>query len=603
MKIVDSESKKSNIEKLRDMRRFSGEPKEFWLTYLTLLNDVIGSETCFLLKKKGSSSWSIILSLPNSDISLEKIPNVRNRLITIASQSTDHNFSIESSDEIFYLAAGYIPLQADSCIVFLMDRNTFQIDSEKYLMNADIPISYQHHYERSKNGIVQVIDTLDTMSLLNNSTHFVQASMTICNEVASKYQCSRVSLGWVEGEYIDIKAISHLEKFDKKTEILKLLSQVMEESLDQDIEVHFPLKANQKGLIFISHKAFSSQQHVENILSIPLRLDGRAVAVLTCERAIEFGDQETKGLRVLADQAVRRLSDLKYSSRWFGSKVIYGFKRFFSSFLGVRNTGKKLLFISLATAVVLLAVIPYPYRVEASFNIKTENMVLMPAPFDGYVKTVYVKAGDSIQKGSPILDLDTEELVIQESILIADISRYEREQRKHLINDDLSDMKIAASLKQQSLEKLKEIRFYINNSSILAKRNGIIVEGELDKMIGAPVKKGDVLYKMASIENLYVELEVNEEYINEIKKGTQGSIVFITEPKFDYPITVEQIVPVSVVKDESNKFIAKGSLNESPMNWWRPGMTGVAKLNAGSHSLLWILFKKTIDFIYLKLWW
>ena len=230
-------------------------------------------------------------------------------------------------------------------------------------------------------------------------------------------------------------------------------------------------------------------------------------------------------------------------------------------------------------------------------------MVFMPAPFDGYVKAVYVKAGDSLKAGSPVLDLDVEELVIQESILTADISRYEREQRKHLISDELADMKIALSLKKQSVEKLKEIQFYINNSSILAKNDGVIVEGELDKMIGAPVKKGDVLYKMASIENLYVELEVDEEYINEIKKGTQGNIVFITEPKYDYPITVEQIVPVSIIKNEANKFVAKGTLNESPMNWWRPGMTGIAKLDAGSHSMLWIMFKKTIDFIYLKLWW
>ena len=464
-------------------------------------------------------------------------------------------------------------------------------------------MSYQSHINRSKHGIVQVIDTLDIMTLLNDSRHFVEASMIICNEVASKYQCSRVSLGWQEGAYVEIKAISHIEKFDKKTEILKLLGQAMEESLDQDTEIHYPSRTNQSSLITLSHKAFSAQQRVENILSIPLRLDEKSIAVLTCERAVEFGEQETKGLRVLADQAVRRLTDLKYSSRWFGSKITHGIKRFFSSFLGVRHTGKKLLLITSIVALLLLALIPYPYRVEASFIIKTENMVFMPAPFDGYVKAVYVKAGDSLKAGSPVLDLDVEELVIQESILTADISRYEREQRKHLISDELADMKIASSLKKQSVEKLKEIQFYINNSSILAKNDGVIVEGELDKMIGAPVKKGDVLYKMASIENLYVELEVDEEYINEIKKGTQGNIVFITEPKYDYPITVEQIVPVSIIKNEANKFVAKGTLNESPMNWWRPGMTGIAKLDAGSHSMLWIMFKKTIDFIYLKLWW
>jgi len=52
---------------------------------------------------------------------------------------------------------------------------------------------------------------------------------------------------------------------------------------------------------------------------------------------------------------------------------------------------------------------------------------------------------------------------------------------------------------------------------------------------------------------------------------------------------------------EGNVFVARCSFHESPPDWWRPGMTGVAKLDAGESSLLWILTHRLIDTLRLKL--
>jgi hypothetical protein len=37
-------------------------------------------------------------------------------------------------------------------------------------------------------------------------------------------------------------------------------------------------------------------------------------------------------------------------------------------------------------------------------------------------------------------------------------------------------------------------------------------------------------------------------------------------------------------------------------SWWRPGMTGVAKIDAGHRRLLWILTRRFIDMLRMKLW-
>jgi len=36
--------------------------------------------------------------------------------------------------------------------------------------------------------------------------------------------------------------------------------------------------------------------------------------------------------------------------------------------------------------------------------------------------------------------------------------------------------------------------------------------------------------------------------------------------------------------------------------WWRPGMSGVAKLDAGTRTPLWIATHRTLDYLRLR-WW
>jgi len=61
--------------------------------------------------------------------------------------------------------------------------------------------------------------------------------------------------------------------------------------------------------------------------------------------------------------------------------------------------------------------------------------------------------------------------------------------------------------------------------------------------------------------------------------------------------------PVAVPEEEGNVFVVHCNFPEPPQDWWRPGMTGVGKLNVGKRTLLWIVTHRTVDFLRLKLWW
>ena len=48
------------------------------------------------------------------------------------------------------------------------------------------------------------------MAMLNGETEFVSAGMLLCNELASRFSCDRVGLGWLESNVIVVRALIDL---------------------------------------------------------------------------------------------------------------------------------------------------------------------------------------------------------------------------------------------------------------------------------------------------------------------------------------------------------------------------------------------------------
>ena len=53
---------------------------------------------------------------------------------------------------------------------------------------------------------------------------------------------------------------------------------------------------------------------------------------------------------------------------------------------------------------------------------------------------------------------------------------------------------------------------------------------------------------------------------------------------------------------EGNVFMLRAELLEPPQDWWRPGMSGVAKVEAGDRRIIWLLTHRLVDYLRLKLW-
>src|SRR5207237_2382792 len=132
---------------------------------------------------------------------------------------------------------------------------------------------------------------------------------------------------------------------------------------------------------------------------------------------------------------------------------------------------------------------------------------------------------------------------------------------------------------------------------IRAPFNGVLVEGNLRQRIGAHMKQGEPLFKVAGLDRLYSEADINERDIHEILNKTDGEIAFVAQPKIKYPVKIDRIEPAAAPKEGQNVFQVRFSIDGAVQPWWRPGMSGVSKINVEKRTLLWIITHRTVDFL------
>ncbi len=606
------------IENLERMRKYEGPPKTFWPMLLENSARLAEASSGLILVQEGTDeSWKTICLWPPRDRSMVQTAELIKKIEAVADASIEEKCSWSTNRPgggrgehaaILGVRLELLEENCESVAVFLVGKSEEEVldgVATNLKLIADTPAIYQlgRLARQAKDDVNQFSEALDLMLLLNAEERYLATAMTFCNEIASRYLCSRVSLGWLEKGYVRVQAISHMERFEKKMEVIQSLETVMEEAFDQDEELVWPVSGDSTA-VTRDHELYVREQSVAFMATLPLRLDDAPVAVLCCERAGEaFSATEMKGLRVLCDQAARRLGDLKENDRWFGARIAADLRKKIPKLKSAEHTFAKVIGVTLTLILAFLLFGRLPYRVEAPFILRTDDVKYMPAAHDGYIDNVPVRVGDAVNEGDLLLTLDTRELLLEESAAIANLHRYSREAEKARAENALAEMKISSALAAQAKAQLDLIRYKLNNSEVRAPFKGIVVEGDLDELQGAPVNKGDVLFKVAHLEQMYVEFEINERDVHEISEGLTGEIAFVSQPKLKFPIQLERVDPVSQANEEGNTFLGRGALPEERADWWRPGMSGIAKIDVGSRNVMWILTHRTIDFFRMLLWW
>jgi multidrug resistance efflux pump len=206
------------------------------------------------------------------------------------------------------------------------------------------------------------------------------------------------------------------------------------------------------------------------------------------------------------------------------------------------------------------------------------------------------------------LDISHRDTAIEESTvmeleqLVAQIGATIQQLSAHRIEgQDSSSTSAAIEVESKNLDLLESQMMPID---LVAPFDGVVIEGERRNLLGSSVKRGDKLFRIAQVRDLYVILQVPEHAIRELRDDVQAELLLLSQPGEKIKLKVASFVPMAQVKgEEGNQFLLKAQILDPAAPWWRPGMTGIAKIEVGYRNITWVLFHRMIDKLRLWLWW
>lgn len=180
----------------------------------------------------------------------------------------------------------------------------------------------------------RIHSALDMELTVNRQKNYKSFCYELCNELAAKWNCSRVSLGYISKDEIRLKFMSHSEKFSRKVDIVSDLEEAMEECTDQDKELIYP-PIDGARYIYRQLEIFSEKHDKTAIMAIPFHHSGEVEGVLMLERKSDnkFSQEDLETLRLLVDLISPRMLDLEKYAGWL-HKGIELFKSPFKLLVG-----------------------------------------------------------------------------------------------------------------------------------------------------------------------------------------------------------------------------------------------------------------------------
>lgn len=458
---------------------------------------------------------------------------------------------------------------------------------------------------------VQRTKLRETLALLDASQQGRNAGTMgaiFCDELARRFGCTRVSIGLVLRESIRLIAVSGSDSVDRRGQAAVLIENAMEECADQDIEVLYPSPAElehepSSRRVTRAHAELSRTFGPTALLSLPLRVEGDLVGVALLERPANdpFPAQSAALLRLVAEFVGPALWTRRLADRGVIAVARDRALEFGEMLVGPRRTAWKLVALALLAVFVFAAAFPIPDRVKAGVEIRARVSRSIVPPFTGFLASSRVKPGDRVNAGQILAEMDTREI---EDQIATTSARRDALQIERDAAQSAKDYSRAGSLQAQVDESSALLAQQINRrerSVIRSPITGVVGRGELEPLIGAKVDPTQVLFEIVTDDRM-AELRVPERDIHRITPNQTGSITIKARPGEETPIRVERINPMAEVVKGDNVFLVEAAIDR-PGDELLPGMSGTARLEAGTTTWLSRVLRPIIDEARMRLWW
>ncbi|MGE0484730.1 MAG: HlyD family efflux transporter periplasmic adaptor subunit [Gammaproteobacteria bacterium] len=429
---------------------------------------------------------------------------------------------------------------------------------------------------------------------------YATACLAFVTELATAFDCERVGLGEYEHGRIRLARVSHAAEFGKSMNLVRLLEAAMEEALFQGIEIAWPAAA-EHAWVTRDHAALAGDRGSAAIHTLPLVTDAGRFGALTLECARPLDGEQLARVRAIAALSVEALAVRRRAERMLALRLVDAAREQLERLFGRGHLGRKLGLAGLLAFAALLAFVHIDYRVSADTVLEGAVRQVIVAPFDGYLASAPVRAGDIVGADDELCRLDDRDLRLERLNWASESTMLERRYEEALARHDRGEARVLEAQRAQTHAQLELVESRLARTVLRAPLAGLVVSGDLSQRLGATVEQGEVLYELAPLDDYRVILWVDEHEVADIEAGQRGELVLKALPEAALPVTVTRVTPLTEARDGGNHFRVEARL-DAPAARLRPGMEGLAKLGVGPRSLWFTLSRPLVRWFVLQRW-
>jgi len=461
----------------------------------------------------------------------------------------------------------------------------------------------REHARQEKSRVHRMSAAFDLLAAALEQQRFQDACNTTVTELAMRLDCDQVSVGFLRRRRVAVSAVSHAAQFGRRMNLVRDIAAAMEEAVDQQAIVLYPRPDDWEFRIDRAHRELARANADGSILTVPLHVGGRFFGALTFERPV--GPGFDRDLVALCDCVAGTLGPLleekRQNDRLIITKLFESISVQAKRLLGPRYFGRKLATVLVAAVAVFFTFAKKEYAVTAPAVLEGAVQRAMVSPFDGYVASQHVRAGDVVHGGDVMAVLDDKDLVIERLKWSTKKGEQEREYSKALAKQERAEASIIQAQIQQAVAQVALLDEEIKRTRITAPFDALVISGDLSQSVGGAVKRGDELFQLAPLDSYRVILKIDERDITDIRPDQVGNLIVTSIPLEPLHYVVKRVTPIAEAEEGANSFRVEATLQEST-DRLRPGMKGVSKTDVDERLLIKIWTRRLTDWLRIMIW-
>jgi GAF domain-containing protein len=513
----------------------------------------------------------------------------------------------------------YAPLRAHDSVVGVLalcrrfdgrDYSPDDLRFVEYVCSSTAVAVSRLLLERENERKIEMLRALSRFTTEITSTlDLNRVLLTVANTTESVVDRDRAIVALLEGGSLKIRAVSDKVTVEANEARVLGISEVLAAILRRRGRLHVAAEhLAEEGSGVPDRDAFAryfEAAEMQSILALPLQDEEGLLGYLILEsrNPAGFGDAEAEEFVGILSGSVSvaiRNADLYRRLPMVGFLGPVASQR--RRLRAMDPRARALVLGGIGAAALFVAAVPLPRNADGPALVRPSEILPVTALAPGIVERVYAKGGERLVAGSPVATLRNTETSARLAAAEADLQIARRRAMEASQRRDPAEAQ-RWSLEVQNLTGWMEYaRSQEHDQRLTAPVTGSILTPRIEEKVGEHLERGDVLCEVARLDPAHVDVQISEEEVGKVKVGKKARVKVLSFPNTQFRGRILAVAPEGV--DSPGKpasFTVTVECANADLALLS-GMTGRAKLEAGSSPLLWNLLRPLGRAIRMKFW-